>query len=114
MKESATAKLESISLELKLSGLSEKEIKQHPDYTRCIGSYNDFNSTVMEKRTRIAELEDDIERAQQDIEHHKSNLTQLHQDLEKIKTEQSEAITDLVTAREKEEINAILADIKVD
>ena len=114
MKKAVTAKAESISLELKLSGLSDREIEQHPDYTRCIDSYNDFNSTVMEKKSRITELEDDIKRAQADIERHKPNITQLHRDVEKIKTEQSEAIADLITAREKEEINAILSDINVD
>ena len=32
----------------------------------------------------------------------------------RLKLEQSEAISDLITTREKEEINCILSDIKVD
>ena len=114
MKKAAIAKSKNVSSELKLSGLSDREIEQHPDYIKHINSYNDFDSTVNEKNARIGELQHDIERAQQDIEHHKSNITQLHRDLEKIKTEQSEAVADLITAREKEEINVILSDIKVD
>lgn len=114
MKKAAIAKSKNVSSELKLSGLSDREIKQHPDYIKHINSYNDFDSTVNEKNSRIDELQPDIERAQQDIEHHKSNITHLHRDMEKIKTEQSEAIADLITAREKEEINGILSDIKVD
>lgn len=114
MKKAVTAKAESVSLELKLSGLSDREIERHPDYTRCIDSSNDFNSTVMKKKSRIAELEDDIKRGQADLERHKTNITYLHRDVEKIKTEQSEAIADLITAREKEEINGILSDINVD
>ena len=114
MKKAATAKSKNISLELKESGLSDREIEQHPDYTLCISSYNDFDSTVKEKKARVDELEQDIERAQGDIEHHKSNITHLHRDVKKIQTEQSDAIADLITAREKEGINVILSDIKVD
>lgn len=114
MKEASASKAQAISLELKLSGLSDREIEQHPDYTKCMKRYNDLDSTVKEKNVRTDELERDIKRAQQDIDHHKSNITHLHRDVEKIKTEQSEAISDLITAREKEEINAILTDINVD
>lgn len=114
MKAGAIAKSKNVSSELKLSGLSDREIKQHPDYIKHTHSYNDFDSTVNEKNARIDKLEPDIASAQQDIEHHKSNIVQLHHDVEKIKTEQSEAVADLITAREKEEINGILSDIKVD
>ena len=114
LKKAAIAKSKNISLELKESGLSDREIERHPDYTRCLSSYNDFDSTVKEKNVRVDELEQDIERAQADIEHHKSNITHLHRDVEKIKTEQSEAIADLITAREKGKINEVLSDIKVE
>ncbi len=114
MKMAVTAESKNISLELKESGLSDSEIEQHPDYARCINSFNDFDSTVNEKNVRVDELEQDIERAKQDIEYHKSNITQLHRDVEKIKTEQSEAIADLITAREKGKINEVLSDIKVE
>ncbi len=114
VKKAAIAKSKNVSSELKLSGLSDREIKQHQDYTRCLNTYHDYDSTVNEKKVRIDKLEHEIARAQQDIEHHKSNITQLHRDMEKIKTEQSEAIADLITAREKEEINGILSDIRVD
>ncbi len=114
MKVAVTAESKNISLELKESGLSDSEIEQHPDYARCISAYNNFDSTVKEKNARVDELEQDIERAQGDIEHHKSNITLLHREVEKIKTEQSEAIADLITAREKEKINEVLSDIKVE
>lgn len=113
-KDVVIAKSEEVSLELKVSGLSDREIEQHPDYTRCLNSFNDFDSTVKEHNACIKELEQEIERAQQEIEHHKSNIAHLHRDLEKIKREQAEAVADLITAREKEEINEILTDINVD
>lgn len=114
MKKAAIAKSKNILSELKLSGLSDSEIEQHPDYIKHIRSYNDFDSTVNEKSSRIDELEQDIASAQQDMEHHKSNMSHLHRDVEKIKTEQSEAIAELIIARKKEELNGILSDIRVD
>ena len=114
MKAGAIAKSKTTAAELQIAGTPEEEIKQHPDYVRCVSSYNDFHSTLDEKNARIVELEQDIERAQGDIEHHKSNLTLLHRDIEKTKTEQSEAVADLIAAREKEEIHGILSDIIVD
>ena len=114
MKAASTAKAENIGIDLKLSGLSEHEINQNTDYTRHINAFNDYESSIKEKNVRIDELEKDIERAQGDIESHKANITHLHRDVEKTKTEQSEAVAYLITAREKKEINGILSDIKVD
>ena len=111
MKVGVTAKSKVISQELRLEGLSEEDIKLHPDYIRCINSYNDFHVTIEEKTARVTELEQNIERAQADIDDHKNQITELHRDLEKIKTEQSEAIADIITAREQQQIKALLSDI---
>ncbi|MCE2399380.1 hypothetical protein J4G08_00675 [Candidatus Poribacteria bacterium] len=114
MKAGAIAKAKSTAAELKNSGTPDEEIKQDPDYVRCVTSYNDFHSTLEEKNARIDELEQDIERAQEDIESHKLQITGLHRDLEKIKTEQSEAVADLITAREQEEVADMLSGISTD
>ncbi len=110
MKKTASAESKNISLKLKESGLSDKEIEQHPNYTQCINACNDYDTSVKEKKVRIAELEDDIKHAQADIEKHKDQIVQLHRDIDKIKTEQSEVIEALITVREKEKINEILSD----
>lgn len=113
-KAGAIAKAKSTATELQQAGTPEEEIKQHPEYTRCVAAYNDFHSTLDEKNARIDELEADIERAQEDIESHKLQITTLHRDLEKIKTEQSEAVADLITAREQEEVADMLSGISMD
>ena len=114
MKAGAIAKAKTTAAELQNAGTPDEEIKQHPDYVRCVSSYNDFHSTLDEKNARIVELEQDIERAQGDIESHKLQITGLHRDLDKIKTEQSEAVADLITANEQENIADMLSGISTD
>lgn len=114
MKAGAIAKAQRTAKELQDAGTSQEEIKQDPEYVRCVSSYNDFHSTLEEKNARVTELEQDIERAQADIESHKLQITGLHRDLDKIKTEQSEAVADLITAREQEDIADMLSGISMD
>ena len=67
-----------------------------------------------DKSDRIAALADEIENSQSDIEKHKLQITTLHRDLDKIKSEQSEAVADMISAREQEEIADMLSGISVD
>ena len=91
MKAGAIAKAKNTAAELRDSGASAEEIEQHPDYVQHITSYNDYHSTLEEKNARIDELKQDIGRAQEDIETHKLQITSLHRDLNKLKTQQSDA-----------------------
>ncbi|MDE0482498.1 MAG: hypothetical protein OXI67_07985 [Candidatus Poribacteria bacterium] len=114
MKAGAITKSKNTAAELQDSGASDEEIKQHPDYVRHITSYNDYHTTLEEKNARVAKLEQDIERAQEDIETHKLQITSLHRDLDKIKTEQSEAVADLIAARTQQEVDDLLSGIRKD
>ncbi len=114
LKSGAIAKAQQTAAQLQGEGLSQEEIKVHGEYTRCVTAYQDFNSNLVEKTGRITELENEIESAQADIESHKLQITSLHRDLDKIKSEQSEAVADLITAREQEEIADMLSGISMD
>ncbi len=114
LKSGAIAKAQQTAAALQGEGLAQEEIKQHAEYTRCVTAYQDFNSNLTEKTGRITELENEIEGAQADIESHKLQITSLHRDLDKIKSEQSEAVADLITAREQEEIADMLSGISMD
>ena len=114
VKEDAITKSKEAAVELKGAGLVDEEIKNHPKYKGYIYSYNDFHSSIEEKQTRITKLEQEIQRAQNDIEEHKNSITALHRDLEKTKTEQSEAVADFITAREQEDINNMLSGISTE
>ena len=114
LKSGAIAKAQQTAAELQGQGLAQEEIKVNAEYTRCVTAYQDFNSNLQEKTGRITELENEIEGAQTDIESHKLQITNLHRDLDKIKSEQSEAVADLITAREQEEIADMLSGISMD
>ena len=114
LKAGAIAKAQQTAAELQGQGLAQEEIKVHAEYTRCVTAYQDFNSNLQEKTDRITELEGEIEGAQADVESHKLQITNLHRDLDKIKSEQSEAVADLITAREQEEIADMLSGISMD
>ena len=114
LKSGAIAKAQQTAAQLQGEGLSQEQIKVHGEYTRCVTAYQDFNSNLVEKTGRITELESEIEGAQADIESHKLQITSLHRDLDKIKSEQSEAVADLITAREQEEIADMLSGISMD
>lgn len=114
LKSGALAKAQQTATALQGEGLAQEEIKQHAEYTRCVTAYKDFDSNLAEKTDRITELENEIEGAQADIESHKLQITSLHRDLDKMKTEQSEAVADLITAREQEEIADMISGISMD
>ena len=114
LKAGAIAKAQQTAAQLQGEGLAPEQVKQHGDYTRCVTAYQDFNSNLVEKTDRITALEGEIEGAQADIESHKLQITSLHRDLDKIKSEQSEAVADLITAREQEEIADMLSGISMD
>ena len=114
LKAGAIAKAQQTAADLQKEGMAPEEVKQHAEYTRCVTAYQEFNSNLEEKEGRIEELEGEIENAQADIDSHKIQITSLHRDLDKMKSEQSEAVADLITAREQEEIADMLSGISMD
>ena len=91
LKSGAIAKAQQTAADLQKEGMAPEEVKVHAEYTRCVTAYQEFNSNLQEKEGRIDELEGEIENAQADIDSHKIQITNLHRDLDKIKSEQSEA-----------------------
>lgn len=113
-KAAAIAKTKTIAAELQKAETPDEEIKQHPDYVRCVTASNALDSTLKKKNTRVAKLKKEIERAQEDIESHKLQLTTLHRDLDNIATELSEVVADYSTERKQEEIADLLSGIGID
>lgn len=108
-KAGAIAKSKSTAAKLQKAGVSEEEIEQHPDFIRCVTACNDLDRTLAEEKVHVAKIEQDLERLQNDIEDHKFRITGLHRDLKRFKIEQSEAVAELITARERQEVANTLA-----
>lgn len=114
LKSGAIAKAQQTAADLQAQGMAPEEVKQHAEYVRCVTAYQEFNTNLEDKTRQISELENDIQEAQAGIDNHKIQITSLHRDLEQIKDEQSEAVADLITAREQEEIADMLSGISMD
>src|SRR5690606_24713050 len=81
------------------------------DYMKCLAAFNDFSTSLKEKEAHIAELEEDIKELNESIAGHKVQLQNLLREIDKLKEEASATVADMITAREEEEINNILAGI---
>ena len=114
LKTGAIAKAQQTAADLQKEGMAPEEVKQHAEYVRCVTAYQGFNTNLEEKTRQISELENDIEEAQAGIDNHKIQITGLSRDLDQIKEEQSEAVADLITAKEQEEIADMLSGISMD
>ncbi len=114
IKADAIAKMKTTAAELQKAETLDEEIEQHPDYVRCVTVSNDLDSTLEKKNAYIAKLKTEIERAQEDIESHKLQITALYRDLDNIATELSEVVADYSTERTQEEITDLLSGISID
>ena len=113
-KAAAIAKTKAITAELQKAGTPDEEIEQHPDYVRCVTASNNFDSTLEKRSAYVVKLKKEIERAQEEIESHKLQLTTLHRDLDNIAMELSEVADDYSTKRTQEEITELLSGIGID
>lgn len=114
LKEGAAAKARILVKELQGQGMTLEQIKQHPDYVKCMTAFNDFTSMEKEKSGHITELEGDVEELGTSIDGHKVQLQQLLREIDKIKEEASEAVADMITAKEEEEIADMISGISED
>ena len=97
-----------------VAGKSGEEAKSDPVYQKCLAAYNDFNSTLVEKKKRIDDLEGDIGEYKATISQHKIQLEHLLRDLEKAKYEAADAVADVIAAKEEKELADALSGISED
>lgn len=114
LKEGAAAKARLLVKELQGQGLAMEQIKQHPEYIKCMTAFNDFTSTEKEKSEHIVELEGDVAELGQSIDGHKVQLQQLLREIDKIKEESAQAVAEMITSKEEEEIADMISGISED
>lgn len=89
-------------------------VRSDPDYIKCQAAFKDFNSSLKEKESRALEIEEDIKNFETNIAGHKTQLTGLLREIEKLKHEKYETVAEIVTAKEEKEISDMLAGISKD
>jgi chromosome segregation ATPase len=88
--------------------------KNDPDYQRCQAAFQDFSSTLEEKEARAIELESDLEMLVKNVSGHQTQIQSLMRDLEKLKEEKHEAVADVLSAREEEQIADMMTGLSND
>lgn len=114
LKTGAAGKAQEVVAKLKASGLDLKKIKADPEYQKCQMSFADFSSTLAEKQNTIKELESSATENDKSISQHKLKLTNLKREIEKLATEKSETVADVIGSAQEKEINKALAGISDD
>lgn len=114
LKAGALAKAKQTVEQLTKSGKSKDEVHANEDYMKCLAAYNDFSATLAEKQDHIAGLEKDIAAYAKTIGEHKVQLQQLLRDVDKIKAESSDAVADVITAKQERDLADMLSGIAQD
>lgn len=114
LKAGALAKAKQTVAAMQQGGKTIEEVHQTEDYKKCLAAYNDFSSTLGEKQGRIADLEKDIADYANSISNHKVQLQQLLRDVEKVKSEASDTVADVITAKQERDLADMISGIAKD
>ncbi len=111
LKEGAAAQARLMVEQMKADGATIEQIRASEAYQKCMLAFQDFKSTIDEKTPRIAELEDDVHEMDAAISGHKVQVTEMLREVERLRSEQAEAVAEIITAKEEAELNDMLAGI---
>ncbi|MDZ4861172.1 MAG: hypothetical protein SGI88_19545 [Candidatus Hydrogenedentes bacterium] len=114
LKSGALAKAKHLADKMIAAGKSQDDVKSSEEYKTCLNAFNDFSSTLAEKQARIDELEKDVEELSKRISDHKIQLKDLHREIDKVRVEASDAIADMLTAKEEKDIADSISGISQD
>ena len=114
LKAGALAKAKQLVDQLTKAGKTKEDIQANEEYKKCLAAYNDFSSTLKEKQDHITDLEKDVAGYAKTIADHKVQLQQLLRDVEKVKSEASDAVADVITSKQERDLADMLSGIAKD
>ena len=114
LKAGALAKAQSTVASLQQSGADKDAIHSDSDYQQCLAAYNDFSATLKEREGRLQELENDVEDYGKRINEHRRQLKELVAEIDKIKAERSEAVAEVISAKQEKELNDALSGLNTE
>lgn len=85
-----------------------------PEYLKCQSAFKDFSSTLAEKQSRAAEIENDLEQLMENVNRHKVQIQSQMRELEKLAEEKHDAVADILSAKEEKEIADLMSGISQD
>lgn len=113
VKSGAASMAKNLAAKLKAEGKSEAEIKEHVDIKKCLAGFNDATSTLKEKNTRADQIEKDIADLEKTAANIKAQLQTIQRTNEKLQNEKSEAIGDVLSAKESDEMADLINGMSV-
>lgn len=114
LKTGALAKAKQTVAEMSKAGKPKEDIQGSAEYAKCLGAYNDFNSSLRDKQAHCEEVDNDIAEYADSIANHKIQLKQLIRDVENIKAEAHEAVAEVITAKQEKDLADTLSGIATD
>lgn len=88
--------------------------KGDAEYLKCQAAYKDFSSTLDEKQKMVAELENDVRNLETTIQTHKNSMTTLLREIDRIKSEKHEAVSEVIASKQEKEIADMISGISED
>ena len=95
-------------------GNNQEAIRNDAEYLKCQAAFRDFSSTLEEKQSRITELETDVNNLGSTIQTHKSSISNLLREIDRLKSEKHEAVAEIISAKQEQEIADMLSGISED
>lgn len=111
LKAGAAAKAKSVAA---AHGGNIEATKNDADYIKCQAAFRDFSSTLDEKQKMVVELENDVKTLGGTIQNHKNNITALLREIEGLKGEKFEAVSEVMSSKQEKEIADMISGISED
>lgn len=92
-------------------GMTREEAEQNPEFVKVRADFNNFASTLEEKKTRLTDIEADIELKTKALHKHENDLRQMNAGLQRLEQEKSETKADIILAQQTKHINETLAQL---
>jgi phage shock protein A len=96
---------------LRAQGLGDEAILKDGEVTQYQTAYTDVSSALEEKKSRVGDLEKDVEHLQGAIDQHVAQAQALAREVEKLRSEKHEAIASIAAAQQIDQINEALSGI---
>lgn len=114
VKSGAAAKAKARVQELQAKGFTPDQIKADAEIIRHQTAFNQADAELNKKMASSKDLSEVLERMQGNLARMKANLESMQRNAESLKTEKQEAIADVVSAKEMQTVNDLVAGISSD
>jgi chromosome segregation ATPase len=100
--------------DLQKKAATKEQIEADVTYQKCLTGFQDFSSSISQYENECKSIEIEIQTSQKEIDSHKIRLEQLKRSIDEVKKEKDATVADMISAKEEDGINKVLAGISTD